>query len=1448
MEQAVAPCPEVNLKAKGTEFKSLLDFGSMVSLMNESFFRSQLASSITPMTGDKVNAHQLFNLKGVEDGQVPLSKYFEMDVEIRGFKIPQVGFLVKKDNAPLLDSKGKSSRLPAIAGCNLIRLGMEEFIRQYSHAPFELFECPKDFDPLLFSTFCVYFYTEREKEQNVPQEEKLHVGVNSAGVGDANGNSDKRAAGGTSTSKKKAKRKCEGYLEGYAGMVTVGDKHQPLCIPANSSKNVMGRAKGVPYRGDFMVELADDNNLPSGLVVNRTYVQPTKSNLVPVTLMNTNDYNVWIRQPLFAGELYEVDEHKWEHETVFIREEGSDDIQVHFQPVPPENIREEIFFQTVEQKQDEQKETKEEDKDTQEEPLPKFGPCPNFDDPNFNFKEELKRLPFELNLGEAPLNREQQVKFLNIIYDNQAVFSLHDGDLGHCDVLKHSIPVSSNKPVYLPHRAIPVQLQSEVRKCLDTWLKQGIIRPSKSPYASQVVIVRKKSGEIRLCVDFRKLNAISVHDSFPLPRVEEALQAVQAAVWFSSFDLAQGYLQMAMEEADIPKTAFRAGSSGLYEFTMMPFGLTNAGASFCRLMEMCIGDQQYVTLLFYLDDICVFSETVDQMLARVALVFERLKTFNLKIKPKKSFFFQKSVTFLGHILSSEGIAPNPEKIDKVKNWPKPANPKEVHSFIGLASYYRRFIPNFAKIAGPLHALIVPASTKQKLKKGEVRRKDLPPFEWTEECQKSFDALKDALTSAPILAYPDYSKPFILETDASLKGLGAVLSQRGDDNVVRVVAYASRSLRPSEKSMRDYSSAKIELMALKWAVCEKFKDYLLGSKFTVYTDNNPIVHIQNSKLGAAQIRWISELALYDFDIVYRTGRSNNVADALSRRPADSGSDNEVTDEEEEWTAISYQTVCETLDIPLGGTKLSLELRARLQTVDTAHVELGEAEPIEVTTNYVSVFNTVLPETMAQYQRADNQIGPVIKWIESGTPPSKSDLYEIRSKLTRKMLYQFDRLILKEGVLHRLYIDQDMEFHQLVLPQRYYSKILKAVHDDMGHQALDRTLSLLRERVYWPTMAQDACEWVKGCRRCHITKSDYNEPKPKLGNLISNNPLDLLCIDFTKVDPSRTGKENVLVMTDAFTKFSQAIVTPNQKALTVAKVLVDKWFHVYGIPARIHSDQGKSFDNEILDHLCAMYGVERTMTAPYNPRGNSQCERFNRTMFNLLKTLSKEQKSDWPAHLSTMTFAYNATPHSSTGFQPYELMFGRKAPAPCDAWLGLHAYSDTKSASKSAWVDQQLEHMVMANRRALRHIKASVKKNHDRYGGKDLLIPVGNLVLLRDHPEGRHKIQDVNKSTLFVVTGLHKDPNTYYIKPMEEKGPVKTVNRRQLHDLGITQEEEEQLREAEFATGADPVPSAPVYIPKLKKLKKKKTNHDYALRSLGPVTDAKVASVELQSTRL
>ena len=286
---------------------------------------------------------------------------------------------------------------------------------------------------------------------------------------------------------------------------------------------------------------------------------------------------------------------------------------------------------------------------------PKFGLDPNFNDPDFDFKKELSQLPFLVNMGEVNMNELKQKWFLELIYDNQSVFSLCDEDLGLCDHLKHTIPMTTDRPIYLPHHTIPVQLQAEVCKCLDTWLSKVSFGLREAHMHGKLSLSVKKTGEIRLCTDFRALNTVTICDLFPLPQIEEALQAVKAAVWFTSFDLAQGYLQLAMDEADIHKTVFHARSSGLYEFTHMPFGLSNVGASFCHLMEMCLGDQQYLTLLFYLDNICIFSSSIDEMLDRITMVLYRLKEFNLKIKPKKSFFFQSNVLFLGHMLSKDGI-------------------------------------------------------------------------------------------------------------------------------------------------------------------------------------------------------------------------------------------------------------------------------------------------------------------------------------------------------------------------------------------------------------------------------------------------------------------------------------------------------------------------------------------------------------------------------------------------------------------------------------------------------------------------------------------------------------------------------------------------------------------------------------------------------------------------
>ena len=285
-----------------------------------------------------------------------------------------------------------------------------------------------------------------------------------------------------------------------------------------------------------------------------------------------------------------------------------------------------------------------------------------------------------------------------------------------------------------------------------------------------------------------------------------------------------------------------------------------------------------------------------------------------------------------------------------------------------------------------------------------------------------------------------------------------------------------------------------------------------------------------------------------------------------------------------------------------------------------------------------------------------------------------------------------------------------------------------------------------------MYADTDHWISQCERCLISKGDYTEPKTQQGSLIAQQPLELLCIDFTKADIAKGGKENILVLTDAFSKYSQAFVTNNQKALTVGKTLVEKWFSVFGIPARIHSDQGRSFDNEIISHLCKMYGIRQSITMPYNPHGNSQCEWFNHTLFGLMQTLTCEQKPNWPTYLPSLVFAYNATPHASTGIQPYELMFGCKAPMPCDNWLGLENYKPDSFKSKTVWLNQQLNAMLHANKQALKLIKQLSKCNKVRTGGRSLHIPIGNHVLLCDHTEGRNQIQtDINQTcTSLLVT--------------------------------------------------------------------------------------------------
>ena len=414
-----------------------------------------------------------------------------------------------------------------------------------------------------------------------------------------------------------------------------------------------------------------------------------------------------------------------------------------------------------------------------------------------------------------------------------------------------------NKPVY---RMSPAELE-ELQRQLTDLLDRGLIRPSTSPYASPIIFVKKKDGSFRLCVDYRALNNMTVKNRYPLPRIDDLLDRLHGAKYFTKIDMASGYHQVRLAEKDIHKSAFRT-RYGHYEYIVLPFGMTNAPATFMRLMHEVFMPLLDKWVIVYLDDILVFSKTAEEHVEHVEQVLKLLREHQLYAKPSKCEWGVNRVEFLGHIVSHEGIEMDPSKVKAVLDWPEPRNPREVLQFKGLVGFYRRFIRDFSKLAAPLSALT-----------GNV------PFKWGEEERLSFEALKTAITSAPILALPDATKPFVVQTDASDFAIGAVLSQ-GEKEDLRVVAFESRKLGPTEVK---YDVHDKELLAIIH-VLVKWRHYLHGARFTIVTDNWATKFIQTKPtLTRLEAKWMGILQEFDCNIVHAPGKTNIVADALSRRP-------------------------------------------------------------------------------------------------------------------------------------------------------------------------------------------------------------------------------------------------------------------------------------------------------------------------------------------------------------------------------------------------------------------------------------------------------------------------------------------------------------------------------------------------------------------------------------
>ncbi|GFW65555.1 retrovirus-related Pol polyprotein from transposon 412 [Trichonephila clavipes] len=601
-------------------------------------------------------------------------------------------------------------------------------------------------------------------------------------------------------------------------------------------------------------------------------------------------------------------------------------------------------------------------------------------------------------LENAELSPEQKSSAERLFQEFEDVFSRNSSDIGHTTVTQHRIDTADHPPIKQHPRRLPFAKQEEVGTLLREMQENDIIEPSSSPWASPIVLV---------------------HDT---------LDTLSGHKWFSNLDLKSGYWQVEVHPEDREKTAFTSGQ-GLWQFKVMPFGLCNAPATFERLMETVLKGLTFEACLIYLDDVIIGGRTFEEHLQNIRKVLSKLSDANLKLNPSKCKFFQKEVNYLGHIISAEGVRTDPEKVSAVKNWKRPENLRELRSFLGLCTYYRKFVKGFSNIARPLHKL---TESKQK-------------FQWTKECEDSFLQLKEALTSSPILIYPQPDKPFILDTDASNESVGAVLSQEIDGQE-RVVAYWSKCLSKPE---RNYCVTRKELLAIVKAI-EHFHHYLYGQKFLLRTDHASLTWLMNFRNTEGQVaRWIQRLNEYYFDIRHRKGSSHGNADALSRRPCPENCRH-----------------CSRVE-----TKYDYAIR-------------------QITTSTATPPDPWSDEKVREDQMADPDIKPLIEFMESSSnKPSWQDI-SAYSPTTKQYWALWNSLHLRNGVLYRKFESEDGKTFrwQLVLPRSRIPEVLKELHGSPtgGHFGVMKTLHRVRERFFWGKVRADVEQWCKSCDACSARK--------------------------------------------------------------------------------------------------------------------------------------------------------------------------------------------------------------------------------------------------------------------------------------------------------------------------------------------------------------------------
>ena len=893
-------------------------------------------------------------------------------------------------------------------------------------------------------------------------------------------------------------------------------------------------------------------------------------------------------------------------------------------------------------------------------------------------------------------------------------------DRGPAKGYKFSIDTGNTKPIYVPLRTYSPKEQEELDRQVDEMLRTNIITRVRSPWSAPVLLVKKKDATYRVVVDYTRLNAKTEDDSFPLPVPKTTFQALNNARYFSTLDLASGYWQVEIDEKDIPKTAFNT-RKGTFAFLRMPMGLKNAPAAFQRFMTEIFSDLMYKGVLVFIDDILIYSTTWEKHLKLVDEVLKRLSEHNLQAKIGKCHFGAKETKYLGSVISYRCRKPDPDKVKAIKQLQSPKSKDEVRSLLGLASFYREFIPNLSAIAEPI----------QKLMKKDVQ------FEWGTEQQKALDTIKQSISEKSCLEIPEPSWKYELHTDASLSGLGAVLFQRDPSGKLHTIEFASKSLT---KAQRKQAIPVLECYAIVWAL-QKFRCYIHGVHVDIYTDHFSLQFLNRNKDPPAKFqRWWWDIADYDFDIHYKEG-SKNVADVLSRlMPQSQLEDDDKHDLEVLNSIIStiskFYKVFKILEKRKRGDRWEYLVRwnnpSGPKSWESKH-SIHNPDMVQRFEEWWEAREKQMEQELAERKRKEMTREEVLA-AQKEDPECRAIVRALNGgKSSKTVRNDADQCLMVEGTLYhrdirRKSIDGQL---QLVVPKAFREQLIEEIHGGVlgGHFGVQRTLDAVRRYYWWHGLKKDIEEVIQACPECNARNPNRGSAKPLLQpEERTGIPWERVGIDYTDMAKSTEGYSKLLVMIDHATKFVIAKPTKDGSAETAAKLLFEELICKYGAPKELWSDRGKSFLGEVVGYLAKLFDIKRKYTSGYHPQTNGLTERFNRTITNELAKTVRAKKEDWPTWLQAKVFAYNTTAQKATGYSPFELIHTFTPRTPIDNELAL----PPDSFKKKDWAQAAFKRAQEMREDALKNQKAAAESQKRAYdkGLKPVKFNVGDYVRVLD----------------------------------------------------------------------------------------------------------------------